>query len=130
MKRIIITLISITLLTGCSFANFRQEQMEDIRITAMEAYRKMQEASEVVVLDVRTPQEFADIRIDGALLIPDYDLVTQVKEEIQDMDVLILIYCRTGRRSAISARELIEMGFTNVYDFGGIVDWPFETVRD
>jgi rhodanese-related sulfurtransferase len=80
-----------------------------------------------VLLDVRTDSEFAERHIPGAFLLPDYDIGSKAAEVLPDKDALILVYCRTGKRSANAANELVGMGYTNVYDFGGIVDWPYET---
>jgi rhodanese-related sulfurtransferase len=83
-----------------------------------------------ILLDVRTEEEFKERHIKGAVLIPDFQIKQRAETELTDKNALILIYCRSGRRSANSARRLIEMGYTNVYDFGGIIDWPYDTVRD
>jgi len=90
----------------------------------------MRETGEYVLLDTRTDWEFADIRIDGAVLIPEYEIGGRAPTELPDKNALILVYCRRGRRSEIAANELVAMGYTNIYDFGGIIDWPYETVGD
>jgi len=96
------------------------------KITAEEA-KTLMEKEEVIILDVRTEEEFADIRIEGAVLIPDYEIEALAEEMLPDKDATILVYCRTGRRSEEASRSLINMGYTRVYDFGGIVDWEYET---
>jgi len=88
----------------------------------------MDEGNPFILLDVRTDEEFAEKRIDGAILIPDYEIEDRVLTELPDREALILIYCRSGNRSASAARKMIDMGYTNVYDFGGINDWPYDTV--
>jgi len=100
------------------------------RISAEDAYRMMQEIDEYILLDTRTDWEFAEVRIDGAILIPEHEIGDRAAAELPDKHVAILIYCRSGRRSEIAARELVAMGYTNVYDFGGIVDWPYATVSE
>ena len=100
------------------------------KITAEDAHRMMRETGEYVLLDTRTDWEFADIRIDGAVLIPEYEIGGRAPTELPDKNALILVYCRRGRRSEIAANELVAMGYTNIYDFGGIIDWPYETVGD
>ncbi|HZK21801.1 MAG TPA: rhodanese-like domain-containing protein [Oscillospiraceae bacterium] len=96
-------------------------------ITAKEAKEKIDGDSEVIVLDVRTKEEYVISHIGGAILIP-YDTITDKKPDLlPNLDAEILIYCRSGRRSAIAAEALIELGYTNVYDFGGIIDWNYET---
>lgn len=81
-----------------------------------------------ILLDVRTKAEYAAKRIDGAFLIPNTAISERATAELPDKTALILVYCRSGRRSAGAAKQLIRMGYTNVYDFGGINDWPFGTV--
>lgn len=98
------------------------------KITPKEAL-EMMENGDHLLLDVRSESEFWEIRIDGATLIPDSEISARAQAEIPDKDTTILIYCRSGRRSKNAALELIEMGYTNVYDFGGIIDWPYETVE-
>ena len=98
------------------------------KISPAEARQIMQEKDDYILLDVRTDDEFKEKRIDGAILIPDYEIGDRAEIELPDKDALILVYCRSGRRSANAADELIEMGYTNVYDFGGIIDWPYDTV--
>lgn len=85
-------------------------------------------AEGTVLLDVRTQEEYGEAHIDGAQLIP-YDAIEQNADELPaDKDASIIVYCRSGRRSAIAAETLIGMGYANVYDLGGIQDWPYETV--
>ena len=84
--------------------------------------------SGVVLLDVRTKDEFDEAHIDGATLVP-YDAIDQNVDKLpQDKDTTVIVYCRSGRRSAIAAETLLGMGYTQVFDLGGIQDWPYETV--
>jgi rhodanese-related sulfurtransferase len=84
----------------------------------------------VVLLDVRTQEEYQAGYIEGALLLP-YDEIAQTIDKFDIVrDDTIIVYCRTGRRSAIAAEELIGMGYTSVYDMGGIADWPYEIVTE
>ena len=105
-----------------------QNAVEYHKITAAQAKKMMDEGQPYILLDVRTDEEWEEKRINGSVLIPDYEIRDRVPEELPDKNVLILVYCRSGRRSADASRELIDMGYTNVYDFGGIIDWPYETV--
>jgi len=101
------------------------------RISGEEAHRMMQRADSFILLDVRSYREFRERRIEGAVLIPQKEIASRAVNEIPDKDILILVYCRSGSRSEMAAKELITLGFTNVYDFGGIeTDWPFETVSE
>jgi rhodanese-related sulfurtransferase len=90
----------------------------------------MADSADFFLLDVRTAQEFAQMRIAGAVLIPQGELRARAGELPADRGALILVYCRTGARSAAAARELAAMGFTNVHDFGGIHGWPYGVARD
>lgn len=97
------------------------------KITAEEAKEMMDENSPYILLDVRTETEYEENHIDGAVLIPDYEINERAEAELYDKGILILVYCRSGRRSAEAAAVLIELGYTNVYDFGGIIDWTYGT---
>jgi len=99
------------------------------RISGEEAKQMMKNTEKYILLDVRTKEEYEIEHIEGTLLIPDYEIGSRAAAELPDKHALILIYCRSGRRSANVAHELIKMGYTNVYDFGGIIDWQYETIR-
>ena len=84
----------------------------------------------VVILDVRTESEFAQGHIEGAILIPNETITsTNPPAALPDLDAVILVYCRSGNRSSQAAKKLVTLGYTQVYDFGGIIDWPYEVVR-
>ena len=100
------------------------------RITPEEAYNIMAAAEDFILLDVRTEEEYREQRIPGAVLLPYDEIGSRAEAELPDKDALILIYCRLGRRSAIAANELLGMGYANVYDFGGITEWHYETIGD
>ena len=74
-------------------------------------------------------EEFAEGHIEDAILIPEYEIADRAEAELPDKDALILVYCRSGRRSKIAAEELVKLGYTDVREFGGIIDWPYETVK-
>ena len=97
------------------------------KITAEQAKTMMDDAESFVLLDVRSDDEYRERRIDGAILIPHLEIRERAPDELPGKDAIILVYCRSGVRSAAAANELIEMGYTNVYDFGGILDWTYET---
>ena len=98
------------------------------KITPQEALAVMAGEDPFVLLDVRTAEEYAEGYIEGAVLIPDTELRSRAEAELPDKDALILVYCRSGRRSALAAAVLAELGYTRVLDFGGIIDWPYATV--
>gem|GEM_PF-1128090 len=97
------------------------------KISAEQAKEMMGGGQEYILLDVRSREEWEQSRIDGSLLIPDTLIRERASDELPDKDALILIYCRSGRRSAAAAEVLVSLGYTNVYDFGGIISWPYET---
>ncbi len=103
------------------------ELNEYVRISAAEA-KEMIDNEEVIIVDVRTQAEYEEVRIEGALLIPDYEIADAGPDLLPDKDAVILVYCRSGRRSENASRILIDLGYLNVFDFGGIIDWPYETV--
>lgn len=98
------------------------------KITPAEARIMMESAEPFVLLDVRTEEEMRERHIPGAILIPYTELKERAAAELPDKEALILLYCRSGRRSAIAAKELLRQGYTRVYDFGGINDWPYAVV--
>ncbi len=125
---LILLLLLLMSITGCK-ENATKEKNVYKKITAQEAKAIIDEQSGYIILDVRTESEFAQGYIYGAILIPDYEIATRIEEEIPDKNKLILVYCRSGRRSAIAAKEMIEMGYSNVLDFGGIIDWPYDLIK-
>lgn len=100
------------------------KEAEVIKITAEEAKQKI-DAGGVVILDVRTESEYAQSHIPGARLLPN-ESITEAPDDLP-CDAVVLVYCRSGRRSAEAAQKLAALGYQNVYDFGGIIDWPYET---
>lgn len=100
------------------------------QITPEEASSLMVSEPDCVILDVRTKEEFAQGHIRDAVLIPDYEIEAKAESVITDKDTLILVYCRSGRRSKLAAEKLIGLGYTNVKEFGGIIDWKYEIVTD
>jgi rhodanese-related sulfurtransferase len=99
-------------------------------ITAEEAYTMMGESDSFILIDVRTEEEYLEAHIEGAVLLPNESIdETTAAEVLPEKDKQIFVYCRTGRRSAEAAEKLLQLGYTNVYDFGGIIDWPYDVVK-
>lgn len=96
-------------------------------ITAEEAKRIMDTQTGYVILDVRTQEEYDEKHIPEAILIPDYEIHEKAEGILTDKNQLILVYCRSGRRSKLASEDLLELGYTNIKEFGGIIDWPYET---
>ena len=94
-----------------------------------EAIVMMAEESNYIILDVRTPEEFSEKHIPGAINIPNETIGTEEVPELPDKDQLILIYCRSGNRSKQASEKLVRLGYTNIVEFGGINDWPGDTVN-
>ncbi len=99
-------------------------------ITAKEAKEIMDTQTGFTILDVRSPAEYAEGHIPNAMLIPDSEIAFRAEDELPDPDQLILVYCRSGVRSKGAAAQLEMMGYTNVKEFGGILDWPYAVVTD
>ena len=99
------------------------------QITAEEAKKIMYSGEEHIILDTREQDEFDEGHIPGAILIPYTEIENKAEEMLPDKDKLILVYCRSGRRSKIAAESLAKLGYTNVKEFGGIIDWPYEVEK-
>jgi len=99
------------------------------KIDARAAKEKMDAEKDRIILDVRTQSEYDEGHIEGALLLPDTEIADRAEEKLPDKNATVLVYCRSGRRSEEAAKALMEMGYSSVYDFGGILDWPYETVK-
>lgn len=138
-KYTIMLLTMVILLSGCA----KKEPIKDIEgenktpndttgvinISAEKAKEIIDTEEDEIVLDVRTEEEYNEGHIKGAVLLPDNEIKEKVEAVIPDKSKSVLVYCRSGRRSAAAAKELIDMGYTNVFDFGGIMDWNYEIVK-
>ena len=126
---IIMLLISLSLfgMTACDDANGKSSTYE--QITAEQAETIMDTEKDYVIIDARTEEEFAEGHIKNAILIPEYEIANRAEKELPDKEQLILVYCRSGRRSKIASEELVKLGYTNVKEFGGIIDWPYDIVE-
>jgi len=126
---IIMLLISLSLfgMTACGSENGKSSTYE--QITAEQAKTIMDTEKDYIIIDARTEEEFAEGHIENAILIPEYEIKDRAEKELPDKEQLILVYCRSGRRSKIASEELVKLGYTNVKEFGGIIDWPYEVVK-
>ena len=122
-------LISLSLfgMTACGGENGKVSTYE--QITAEQAKTIMDTEKDYIIIDARTEEEFAEGHIKNAILIPEYEIATRAEKELPDKEQLILVYCRSGRRSKIASEELVKLGYTNVKEFGGIIDWPYDIVK-
>ena len=125
-KRFLIALLTFTLPFGCVACSDSGSASYD-QISGAEAKALMDSESGYVIIDARTQEEYDQGHIPGAILIPEYEIADRAEKELPDKDQLILVYCRSGRRSKIAAEELVKLGYTNVKEFGGIIDWEYRT---
>ena len=102
--------------------------IEYIKLTSEDAKSRIDSGDEIIILDVRTEEEYNSEHIPNAILIPNETITDKMPDLLPNPDAEILIYCRSGNRSAQAAKKLIAIGYTKVYDFGGIIDWPYDTV--
>ena len=136
MKKNIIALfiiLSTLFISGCTTLNKEisskdQESVKVSKITSEEAKEEMNNR-DVIILDVRTEDEYNSGHIENSVLIPVDDLEDKAEELLVNKEQKILVYCRSGNRSKKAADLLAEMGYTNVNDLGGIKDWPYEIVK-
>lgn len=91
--------------------------------------KKIIDTEDVFILDVRTYEEYDESHIYNSILVPVDDIEIKIETIIPNKSKKILIYCRSGKRSKIAAEKMINLGYKNVFDFGGIIDWPFEIVQ-
>ena len=126
---------SLALLSGCTLSKTKKDT-EDMtgkvayhKLSAEEAY-EMMASQEVVVVDVRTRDEYDGGHIENAVLVPNESIGSEMPETLPDKDAPLRIYCRSGRRSKHAAEKLLALGYQNVYDFGGVIDWPYELVKE
>ena len=129
MKRILVpVLLLMMFLAACGQTTGEREAVY-MNITATEAKEIMDSETGYVILDVRTEEEYAEGHVPGAILIPDYEIEARAEEELPDKNQMLLVYCRSGRRSKLAAEALVELGYTNIYEFGGIIDWPYDVEK-
>ena len=136
MKRLLIpALAALLLLTGCAHAPAPQQAAEEkaepswVQIDQETATRMMEADDGHVIVDVRRQDEYDAGHIPGAILIPNESIVDERPSELPDLEQVILIYCRSGNRSKQAAQKLADMGYLNIYEFGGITTWTGEIVR-
>ena len=119
-------LLAALLLSACGQEKEITQEVVYVNITAEEAKHIMDTEEGYIILDVRAQEEYDQGHIPGAIVIPHTEIETRAEEELTDKDQQILVYCRSGRRSKLAADVLLELGYTNIKEFGGILDWPYE----
>ena len=124
MKKLIPILLSTLLFTGCASSNNQTNAYRSI--TMDEAVTMMAQETGYIILDVRRPDEFAAGHIPNAINVPNETIGTAEISELPDKNQLIMVYCRSGRRSKEASEKLVKLGYTNIVEFGGILDWKGE----
>ena len=126
MKKLVFLLLAVMLLTACGQDKENDQGAVYVNITAEEAKQIMDSEEGYIILAVRTQEEYDQGHIPGAILISHEEIAEKAEDVLTDKNQLILVYCRSGRRSKIAAEALVELGYTNIKEFGGIIDWPYE----
>ena len=126
MKKLILILLAVMMLTACGQDKENNQGAVYMNITAEEAKQIMDSEEGYIILDVRTQEEYDQGHIPGAIVISHEEIAEKAEGVLMDKNQLILVYCRSGRRSKIAAEALVELGYTNIKEFGGIIDWPYE----
>ena len=127
-KRFLIALLTLALPFGCVGCSDGGSATYD-QISGAEAKALMDSESGYIIIDAREQDEYDEGHIPRAVLIPYGEIADRAEKELPDKDQLILVYCRSGRRSKIAAEELVKLGYTNIKEFGGIIDWEYEIVK-
>ena len=135
MRRfLVLALVLVLCLTGCN-AGISKESATTVmtgykQISQDEAKAMMARDDGHIIVDVRRQDEYDAGHIPGAILIPNESIDKERPKELPDLDQIILVYCRSGRRSKEASEKLAKMGYTNIYEFGGIITWPGETTKN
>ena len=126
MKRIFAIFLTMLLLSACEQRAENSREVGYVNITAEEAKKIMDTQVGYVILDTRTQEEYDQGHIPGAIVISHDEITEKAESMLTDKNQLILVYCRSGRRSKLAAEDLAKLGYTNIKEFGGILDWPYE----
>ena len=125
-KTWILILLAALFLSACGQDHETKQEAVYMNITAEEAKHIMDTEEGYIILDVRAQDEYDAGHIPGAIVIPNTEIEARAEAELPDKNQQILVYCRSGRRSKLAADALLELGYTNIKEFGGILDWPYE----
>jgi phage shock protein E len=127
MKRLFILILNLVLLIMLSACGQAKTENYYRQISMSQAIEMMSKETDYVILDVRTKEEYEQAHIKGAICIPNEEISNKEISSLPDKNQLIMVYCRSGNRSKQAAAKLVKLGYTNVVEFGGIIDWPGET---
>ena len=124
---IVAALVFLIAVSGCASEEaFEKKEGDYMRINAEKAKEMMENLEEFVLLDARTEEEFFEGHIPGAIVIPHDEIFERAENEISEKDIPVFVYCRSGNRSKTASKALVDLGYSEVYEFGGIIDWPYE----
>ena len=126
MKKLLSILLAMLVLTACGQNKENKQEAIYMNITAQEAKEIMDTQEDYIILDTRTQAEYDEGHIPGAIVISHEEIKEKAESVLKDKNQLILVYCRSGRRSKLASEDLVELGYTNIKEFGGILDWPYE----
>ena len=130
MKKIVALILSILTVFSIGSCHKKANSNNSYeQITGAQAKALMDSETNYIIIDARTQSEYDAGHIEGAILMPETEVAKRAEIELPDKDQLILVYCRSGRRSKIAAQVLVDLGYTNVKEFGGIIDWEYEIVK-
>ena len=124
MKFLFILFFAAIAMVGCS-----SEDAEFSFMSSADAYELITSEADVIILDVRSESEFLEEHIEGSVLLPVDEIADRAEDVLTNKDAVILVICRSGNRSQTASQELADLGYTNVYDIGGIMSWPGEIVQ-
>lgn len=133
MKKVLLAVLLFVLLLASACGTDGKSDTESgkaavISINAEEAKAKLDSDDSIILLDVRTPEEYREGHIPGAKLLPVNDIEAKAETEIPEKSATYIVYCRSGSRSAAASAQLVEMGYENICDLGGINDWPYDKI--
>ena len=123
-KRLLPFILSLLLLSSCGTSG--SSSLGYRQISMNEAVKMMKDEKNYIILDVRRPDEYAEGHIPGAINVPNEEIGTTEIAELPDKSQMILVYCRSGRRSKEASEKLVKLGYTNIVEFGGIQDYEGE----
>ena len=127
---------SLALLSGCVLSKTKADTAEDMSDKAASPQSRAERADETAVAQedgargARAREEYDGGHIENAVLVPNESIGSEMPEALPDKEATLLIYCRSGRRSKDAAQKLLALGYQSVYDFGGVIDWPYELVKE
>ena len=126
VRKLILIIFATMLLTACGQYKENIQGAVYVNITARQAKEIMDSQKGYIILYARTQEEYDEGHIPGAILIPHDEILEKAEDVLTDKDQLILVYCRSGRRSKLAAEDLVKLDYTNIKEFGGLIHWPYE----